>query len=88
MVEKIVEFSSTLGPTAVVAVAAFYAIIEIIKLKRNGTNGDGKTILKEIKQLEGNHLHELDGKLEKIDEKQDRMIEILIEIKTLIRNKT
>ena len=87
VIEELIELGRTVGPTAVVAVVAFYAIVETMKLKRNGSNGDNRNIMKEIKNLGGNHLGEVNTKLDRLDDKDDRIIELLIEIKAILKSK-
>lgn len=71
-----------LGSTAVVAIVAIWALVQVVKSKRN-RNGNGE-VLKMIKNMESNHLGTLDGKIEKIDDKADRIINILTEIRTIL----
>jgi len=82
MFEQLAQLGKTVGPTAVVAVFALYILWQLLKEKRNNKNGD---IIKVLKELKGNDLGEINTKLDRLDDKTDRVVSLLIEIKTLLR---
>lgn len=74
-----------LGGTVIVALMAFWAIVRVEQLRRNG-NGN-EDVLKAIRELEGNHLGEVNGKLDellrsegRIDSRLDEVVKLLIRI--------
>ena len=84
MFEQLAQLGKTVGPTAVVAVFALYILWQLLKEKRNNKNGNGN-VIKAIKELRGNDLGEINTKLDRLDDKTDRVVSLLIEIKTLLR---
>ena len=82
MFEQLAQLGKTVGPTAVVAVFALYILWQLLKEKRNNKNED---IIKALKELKGNDLGEINTKLDRLDDKTDRVVSLLIEIKTLLR---
>ncbi len=51
-----------LGATAVVALAAFWAVVQIDKAKKANGNGNGtnKAILQQLQTMNDNHLHSME----------------------------
>ncbi len=89
MLEEVSQLLS-LGPTAVVAVVAIWALVEVVKLKKENNNNSKKNsdLFKSIKALEQNHLDTLEFIVREIrenqrefDKKLERIINLLIEIK-------
>lgn len=83
----IIELGRAIGPTAIVSIIALYAILEVIKMKRNGNGKNDKTYTL-VKKLEENHITDLTDKICTLDEKTNTIMGLLIEIRTLLRNKT
>jgi hypothetical protein len=81
-----------LGSTTVISIIAIFALFQIIRAK-NG-NENNKIIIEELEILKSNHIHSIDEKilgirdrLKDLDSRNEKIIELLIEIKTiLIRN--
>lgn len=84
MLEQLTQLGKIVGPTAVVGVFAIYVLWQLLKEKRNNRNGSGKNVLEAIEKLKGNCLTELNNKIDKLDNKQDKVINLLIEIRTLL----
>ena len=72
-----------LGPTAVVALVAFWAIVEVLKLKRSNGRGNGD-IMRAIDKLSTNHLGEVNVKLDGLKDRQLQMIDKLDKIVSLL----
>lgn len=88
MPEQILDILPTLGPTAIVSIVAFWAIAQMFKYRKetkngkNGKNGNGTAIIIEaIKQMRVNDLNSIETKIEKLDDKMDRILNVLIEIR-------
>lgn len=80
-----------LGSTAVVSIVALWAIVEVVKSKRNYRKNQ-KNNNKFLKELRDNHLVAMSTKIdglvdcaERLTDRQERMIELLVEIKTLLQ---
>jgi len=69
-----------LGPVGILFFFAIKEFFSYLKSKKNGKNGNGN-IIKMIEALRNNDLGEVNYKLNKVDDKLDRIINILIEIK-------
>ena len=89
---EITEQLIQLGPTAVVAIVAFWAIVEVLKLKRNNNKNGNGIILKMLQKLENNHLGTINTKLDNLKENQkdmadklDEIVKLLIQIKTKLK---
>jgi len=82
-----------LTSTAVVSVVALWVIVQLFKEKKK--NGNGKREYWEImekinafeKNLDTNHFDSLDNSLNRLEGKVDQMTSILIEIRTILKNK-
>ena len=78
-----------LGTTFILGLALVWALVQVVKMKRNGHgNGELKELKDKVDLIEGNHLSEVGAKLDELirqgqeaDRKHDRMIEKLIELK-------
>ena len=70
-----------LGGTAVVAIAAFWSITQIFKMKKQPLNGVGKAILEQLKEQNLNHLHDISTQMNKIcdniNEGNNRLIDAI-----------
>ena len=80
----------SVGNFACIEVFAIKEFFSYLKGKKNG-NGKNNTIsiavLKEqFHEMKTNHLVHIDDKLEKLEKKQNRIMEIIIEIKTQLGN--
>jgi len=80
MPEQILNILPQLGPTVLVAIVAIWALLEVIKSKKNN-KGDNGNVLKAIQIMEENHLSGLDQKIDKLDDKMDKIIILLTVIK-------
>ena len=76
-----------LGATAIVAIIGFWAVVQVVKLKKNGKNGKNGngTILKAIENMKTNHLGEVNNKLDRLANRTDKIVELLIRIESLLR---
>ena len=87
MFEQLTQLGKVVGPTAVVGVFAIYVLWQLLKEKRNHSNGkigNNKDVIKAIRDLKGNCLSEINTKLDRLEDKDGKIIGLLIEIKTLI----
>jgi len=53
-----------LGSTAVVSIMAFWSFVQIFKNRKNGSNNSTKEVLKELQELNNNHLMDLKTTIE------------------------
>jgi len=77
MPQDLLQIAYQAGPTALVAVVAIWALT-----KKNNKNNNSKQFKKAIDELQTNHLSTLDNKMDRVEEKLDQVISLLIEIKT------
>jgi len=81
-----------LGSIAVLFLFFIREFFVFLKNKNNKNDGKNDTIImEELQQLKNNHMHEISGKidglrerLKDLDNKNEKVIEILIEIKTIL----
>ena len=73
-----------LGTVAILFLLFIKEFFSYLKSKKNGKNGNSD-IIKTIETLRNNDLGEVNYKLNKVDDKLDRIINILIEIKTKLK---
>jgi len=80
-----------LGPVAIIALALMWVLTQVLKLKKNGNghNNEMAEITGLVKKIEGNHCSDIGGKLDELirqgqeaDRKHDRVIELLIEMRS------
>ena len=69
-----------LGAVAIIFIFFLKEFFSYLKNKNNGKNGNGN-ISKMIETLRNNDLGEVNYKLDRVDDKLDRIINVLIEIK-------
>ena len=77
MPQDLLQIAYQAGPTALVAIVAIWALT-----KKNNKNNNSKQFKKAIDELQTNHLSTLDNKMDRVEEKLDQVISLLIEIKT------
>ena len=53
-----------LGSTAVVSIMAFWSFVQIFKSRKNSSNNSTKEVLKELQELNNNHLMDLKTAIE------------------------
>ena len=83
-----------LSSTAIVAVIALWAIVQLFREKKKNGNGKNGEIIKKLNNWEDNHFGTIDSKLDNLtnqgirqEEKLNDMIRILTEINTKINNR-
>ena len=82
-----------LGGTAVVAIIALWAIVQLFREKKKNGNGNSKNgeIIEKINSLENtldvNHFSSLEKRFDNQDGKLDQIITLLTEVKTILKNK-
>lgn len=79
MEDTILNLLPQLGPVAIVSIAAMWFFYQLIKTRKNGKNGNGD-IMKTLEKIQSNHLETIDKKQDRLEDKLDQIIILLVKI--------
>ncbi len=70
-----------MGTVAILFLLFIKEFFAYLRNRKNNNNNNG-SIIKTLKLLEDNHLNTINGKVDRLDDKLDKIINLLVEIKT------